>query len=186
MSDADLLALFEELLKEGADHDASMQLLGLTQQQAAPHLGPARASASAASSSRGEGSMTNGLSLERRMSGGTASTSGPQERRTAQEPSKQPKGAWEVSAVPPKQPLHQHGALQFAPGRRYGGRLAVQGTCGELQGQLATAEQQLWNSQPWQMMSVISLPVPQCRLSLTLRSMTQPHCLHAGPGCAAV
>ena len=144
MSDADLLALFEELLQEGANHDASMQLLGLTQQQAAPRPGAATASASADSSTRDKGSMIEGLFSGRHQSGSTASTSGVPERRTAQEPAKQLQGAWEVSAAPMKQPRQQHGAPQLASGRRLKGRRAAQGTSGSLQGTLATGTWQPW------------------------------------------
>ena len=179
MSDADLLALFEELLQEGADHDASMQLLGLTQQQAAPH--PASAPASADSSTRGKGSMIEGPFSERRQSGSTASTSGASERRTAQEPATQLKGAWEVSAAPPTQLLQQHGAPQLAPKRH----LTGQACCSRHLWQPAReacdwrkAALKVWHSG-------ISLPVPKRRLRLALHFLTQPHCLHAGPGCAA-
>ena len=145
MSDADLLALFEELLQEGANHDASMQLLGLTQQQAAPRPEAARASASADSSTRDKGSMIEGLFSGRHQSGSTASTSGVSERRTAQEPAKQLKGAWEVSAAPMKQPLQQRRAPQLAPGRHVRkGRHPAQGSCASLQGKLATGGRQLW------------------------------------------
>ena len=142
MSDADLLALFEELLQEGGDHAASMQLL--TQQQAAPRPGATRALGSADSSTRGKGGMIEGLFPERHPSGITASTSGVPERRTAQEPATQLKGAWEVSAAPTKQPLQQRGAPPLAPGRRLGGRHAARGTCGSLQAKLATGAGQHW------------------------------------------
>ena len=175
MSDADLLALFEELLQEGGNHDASMQLLGLTQQQAAPRPGAARASASADSSIKDKGSMIEGPFTGRPQSGSTASTSGVPERRTAQEPAKQLKRAWEVSCTEIRQSPKQHGAPQLAPGRHLEARHAAQGTCGSLQGKLAAGASSFGdvasqdqpscaNMQTWPDIALHgTAPLPACR-----------------------